>query len=93
MTGANASRAQKVRAHRWNPEAIKALKASITASVLTDTTAKGVAFDVGISQTNACKWIRTIGFRLMYVTDDERTHLLARRALAATESTPPDARR
>ena len=56
-----------------------AWKAKVRALIMRDVPAKtvGLAFDMGDSA--ASRWIHALGFRRMFVTDEERKHLLARR--------------
>ncbi len=82
ISDVNESRAEKVRAHRRNPIVIDRLKARIVAGVLRDETGKTIAADNEISWSKSCRWIRALGYRLMYVSDEERAHLMERRKSA-----------
>jgi hypothetical protein len=65
------------------PAVIAAIKAQVTAMVLDDTPAKVIAVAIDRSVKNTCGWITSLGFRRMYVTAEERAHLMARRATEA----------
>lgn len=78
----NARRAEKIRRFRRNPRLILELKERIRGALLRDCAAKEVAAVAGVSPVNACKWAHALGFRRMYVTAEERAHLMARRAAA-----------
>jgi len=54
-------------------------KARVRALILRDVPAKTVAVAFDIGDAAASRWIHKLGFRRMFVTDDERKHLLARR--------------
>ncbi len=74
------SRATAIRAHWRNPSRIAEVKRKVREAMLLDEGAKGAACVAGISHSTACNWARVLGFRLMYVTDDERAELMAQRA-------------
>ncbi len=73
------SRIAKVRKHRWAPSFVRELKAKILALVLADASAKYIGHEVDLTAGKACRWIHVLGFRRMYVTREERAHLMARR--------------
>lgn len=75
----NERRIAAIRRHRSNPLLIAHLKVRIRKLLLKDEPSKVVASHLGISPTNACKWAHVLGFRRMYVTKEERAHLLKRR--------------
>ncbi len=64
---------------RSAPAVISSLKARVLALVLSDEPAKTIAAELSLAPNSACRWIHVLGFRLMYVTREERAHLMARR--------------
>lgn len=73
------SRAQALRRHRRNPQHVREIKAIVGAVMARGGSSKESAAEACISPTNACRWAHVLGWRLMYVTSEERAHLLARR--------------
>jgi hypothetical protein len=80
MTTANKRRSAAVRLHHSNPSAVAAIKARVHTLTLEDRQAKEIALVIDRSIKNACNWITALGFRRMYVTAEERAHIMARRA-------------
>jgi FixJ family two-component response regulator len=76
----SARRADSLRQFWKNPQRIAAVKAKVLDAVRRDCPAKEIARYADISPTNACRWARVLGFRMMYVTDEERAQIMARRA-------------
>ncbi len=67
------------RSKKRSPEVIAKLKADVRASVLADHSLKTTGIVLGISKSTACHWAIVLGFRRMFVTPEERAHLMARR--------------
>lgn len=81
---ADEGRAEALRRHRRNPERVADIKAKVRAGMLADWGGKVTASLAGVSHSAACRWANALGFHQMYVTAEERAHLLARRAGGAT---------
>lgn len=47
--------------------------------ILADIPPQAIAAEIGAHRTSVTGWIRDLGFLLMYVTAEERAHLVARR--------------
>jgi hypothetical protein len=73
------NRAKAIRSYWRNPGRIKSIKATIRDCIMRDWTAKATAMEAGITDTNACRWARSLGFRRMYVTEAERAEVMRRR--------------
>lgn len=73
------SRAQALRRHRRNPQHVHEIKAIVGEVMARGGSSKEAAMDAGISPNNACRWAHVLGWRMMYVTSEERAHLIARR--------------
>jgi len=57
-------------------------RAAIEAGLLADESLKTIAVSIGLSITCLSKWAASLGYRRMFVTTEERRHLMARRSLA-----------
>lgn len=71
-TTVNERRALALRRHAKSPHIIAERKAAIRSWLLQDFAAKQVAAMLDLGESCVCRWARTLGFRLMYVTDAER---------------------
>jgi hypothetical protein len=79
-TNDSTTRGEAIRQHWKHPERVRRIKATIRACILADWTAKATAMEAGLTDTNAARWARALGFRRMYVTDAERAQVMAARA-------------
>lgn len=52
---------------------------TVIAGLRDDQTLKAIALTCGLSIACICKWAANLGFRRMFVTDEERRAILARR--------------
>lgn len=57
-------------------------RAAIEAGLHADETLKTIAASIGLSIACLSKWAAYLGYRRMFVTTEERRHLLARRSAA-----------
>lgn len=66
-------------AHWKNPSLIAGVKASIRRGMLAGRSLKEIGGEVDLRPTKVSRWAYSLGFRLSYITEEERAHLLARR--------------
>ncbi len=78
------SRATAIRSYWRDPERVKVVKQIVREAALQDLRGKEIAELAGVTLARACQWAHALGFRRMFVTAEERAHLMERRKAATS---------